>query len=274
MGNSPIAQYDDNPSVYYPEPPSPQQGGNPNKPARYAQPFLYVAIGLVLLVAVYLIFFNSSDTHEMEYHYPDGNCDYGENCLEHPADCPCAEGYICSPQNIKANTIGCVKAGFGQTGNGSIDGKYGNGICDPNENCWDCPKDCKCSADEYCSKEERACLKPECGNGICETYESPESCCLDCECLSPSLFCNETSKSCQSRSMSLSCERALELVRQYYESQGEVVNEANCMDVMDYGGELVQVVEVNVEGESVEGTIVYRQAGVRADESVFELPTF
>jgi len=41
----------------------------------------------------------------------------------------------------------------------------GNGICEVDENCFDCPKDCECVDGEYCSPEEKICVMPTCGDG-------------------------------------------------------------------------------------------------------------
>lgn len=44
--------------------------------------------------------------------------------------------------------------------------RCGDGVCDPGEECWRCPKDCRC----YC------------GDGVCTHGESCSSCSSDCDC--------------------------------------------------------------------------------------------
>ncbi len=56
----------------------------------------------------------------------------------------------------------------------------GDSICEANENCYDCPKDCKCVGEEYCSAEEKRCIKPSCGDGSCDSEECSSGCTADC----------------------------------------------------------------------------------------------
>ncbi len=56
----------------------------------------------------------------------------------------------------------------------------GNGICEVDENCFDCPKDCECVDDEYCSAEEKICVVSTCGDGRCRFGECSLGCTVDC----------------------------------------------------------------------------------------------
>lgn len=73
----------------------------------------------------------------------------------------------------------------------------GNNVCGDKENCWDCPKDCKCLEEEYCSIEDKKCTETVCGNGKCEPFENPYNCCLDCKCTIPAELCNIETKKCE-----------------------------------------------------------------------------
>lgn len=58
----------------------------------------------------------------------------------------------------------------------------GDGSCAPSgEDCFNCPKDCGCPADQWC--QQRQCLaKPEKDNGICEPLENCRNSPIDCPC--------------------------------------------------------------------------------------------
>jgi len=67
----------------------------------------------------------------------------------------------------------------------------GNSICRGDENCFDCPKDCKCEVEEYCSAKEKTCIKPTCGDGNCEKLENCSGCPVDCGTCPVVLFCGD-----------------------------------------------------------------------------------
>ena len=67
----------------------------------------------------------------------------------------------------------------------------GNNICEPKENCYDCPKDCKCGVGEYCSSKEKTCMKPTCGDGDCERLENCSDCPVDCGVCKITSFCGD-----------------------------------------------------------------------------------
>jgi len=100
----------------------------------------------------------------------------------------------------------------------------GNNICEIGENCYDCPADCKCNPGEYCSKEEKKCLKSICGDGICDPLEDWTTCCDDCGCVGEGEVCNKETHACEIP-MTLTDQRAEELARKYFEDKGmEVVS--------------------------------------------------
>ncbi|TNE46551.1 MAG: hypothetical protein EP343_23400 [Deltaproteobacteria bacterium] len=100
------------------------------------------------------------------------NCEFGENCVSCPKDCPCAPG-ICD-----VATATCKEK----------PNPCGNGTCEANEgeNCATCSNDCTCSATQVCDPASQACItKPNsCPNGTCDTAkgENCSTCVQDCPC--------------------------------------------------------------------------------------------
>jgi hypothetical protein len=82
--------------------------------------------------------------------YPDGVCNEGENCFNHPKDCKCLPGEYCSTEHKKCIEMVC-----------------GDGICAPYEFPETCCIDCPCpSEDMFCNEESKSC----------EYYKMPFSC--------------------------------------------------------------------------------------------------
>ena len=67
----------------------------------------------------------------------------------------------------------------------------GNSICRGDENCFYCPKDCKCEVEEYCSAKEKKCIKPTCGDRNCEKLENCSGCPVDCGTCPVVSFCGD-----------------------------------------------------------------------------------
>ena len=143
----------------------------------------------------------------------------------------------------------------------------GNGVCEAEENCYDCSEDCKCEEGKYCSAEKKECVEPDCGNGVCEIFESSENCCLDCECAIPGEICNEETKKCELQEMEISDERAKELAISYYENESLVVVSTEVIKTTVYDEKLIKQVRVQISGEQW-----FRYVGVTDDEEVMELP--
>jgi len=125
----------------------------------------------------------------------------------------------------------------------------GNGKCESGENCFDCPVDCKCKTNEYCSEQEKKCILPKCGNGICETFESNQNCCEDCKCQGELETCNKQKQKCEIPTISISNEKVKELATQYYKNKGK--NVKDMTEVFDevYQGKPTKTVGVTIEGE-------------------------
>ena len=141
----------------------------------------------------------------------------------------------------------------------------GNNICEQEENCYDCPKDCKCSESEYCPLTEKNCVKPICGDGTCEPYENPFNCCLDCTCILPEEICNEQTKKCEMEEIkiNLSDNEAIETVADYFDD----LNSTEVSGVDIYQGKPIKIVKVQIFGEEW-----YRFVGVTEDLEIIELP--
>ena len=123
----------------------------------------------------------------------------------------------------------------------------GNSICRGDENCFDCPKDCKCEVEEYCSAKEKTCIKPTCGDGNCEPYENSGNCCDDCPCISEGEVCNKDTHVCWFP-INLTDERAIELTRKYFEEKGD---EVLLIEIVYTGltdeGEVAKFIRVNLK---------------------------
>ena len=76
----------------------------------------------------------------------------------------------------------------------------GNGVCEVEENCFDCPKDCKCGEGKICSEEKKICVKIEekkkrYGNGVCDPGENCWDHPKDCIC-GEDEYCSKEEKKC------------------------------------------------------------------------------
>jgi hypothetical protein len=103
------------------------------------------------------------------------------------------------------------------SGNGP-NNTIGNGICDSGENCWDNKADCSCKEGEYCSFEDKICLKPVCGNGKSEYFETPDNCCIDAGCYDGEV-CNKELKMCEKKEFNLSEEETKQLITDHFQKQ-------------------------------------------------------
>jgi len=74
----------------------------------------------------------------------------------------------------------------------------GNKICEVSEDCNNCPSDCGCKPNEYCSSTG-ICRANVCGDGICSEQErQAATCCEDCGCPSDKV-CNKFTQQCQEK---------------------------------------------------------------------------
>lgn len=128
----------------------------------------------------------------------DGVCGSGETCSNCPSDCggcgggfyvctpnwTCTDWSTCSPEGKQMRTCtdlnrcGTIKNKPAEIQNCTyIEPTYcGDGICQANENCSDCPKDCG------------ACPPVVvCGNRICEVGENYTNCPADCPAPPPTI---------------------------------------------------------------------------------------
>ena len=125
----------------------------------------------------------------------------------------------------------------------------GDGICEADENCWDCPKDCSCGSDEYCSQETKTCESASCGNGECEPGESIANCCSDCGCGTEIEMCNEETQECYVPEANISDEFVREKVMNYYTSKGLNVTWINVTESTKIGDKSAKTALVNITGE-------------------------
>jgi hypothetical protein len=90
----------------------------------------------------------------------------------------------------------------------------GNGVCEIKEDCKNCPQDCVCKANEYCT--ETGICKPVsiCGDSICSPQEnSTQVCCEDCGCPFNEI-CNKYTHRCQLKS-TISSKTVEEIINNY-----------------------------------------------------------
>ncbi|MBN1502432.1 hypothetical protein JW930_02730 [Candidatus Woesearchaeota archaeon] len=146
-------------------------------------------------------------------------------------------------------------------------GGCGDNICNNGENCWDCPKDCKCGENTYCSATKKECINTVCGNNICEPYETPYACCLDCKCSIPAEICNQETQRCEKQKMNISDETALNLTKIYFENQEKKIKSMEILDVSTYNNILIKEIRVEIEGDDW-----FTYIGVTDDGRVIELP--
>ncbi len=193
-------------------------------------------------------------------------CESDENCSNCPQDCgPCSSTSVCGNSVCESdeNCSNCPQ----DCGPCSSTSVCGNSVCESDENCFDCLRDCGCEEGEYCSPEEKTCVKPTCGNGKCESYEDPYTCCLDCFCSIPGEICNEETKKCEKQEIAISDERAIELAVEYFETQGLEIKSTESLGVSSYDGKLIKKIKVQISGE-----VWFRYVGVTEDEEVIDLP--
>ena len=184
----------------------------------------------------------------------DGKCDKTENCANCVKDCICKADEECSKGICVEKETTPEKS------------KCGDGVCDASENCFDC-KDCRCERDERCSPAEKVCIKPVCGDGNCMSPEDPYTCCLDCFCVSPGEQCNTDTNKCELITLSLTEERARELIESHYESDGKTVISMNSRGPWKWDGVPILLFEVTLDSQSWSSKV-----GVYEDEKVEELP--
>ncbi len=186
----------------------------------------------------------------------DGECDESENCANCVKDCGCKSGYECSEEKK------CVKKEASEpTGHVCGDGK-----CDASENCFDC-KDCRCEKGMRCLPTEKVCFKPVCGDGKCMSPETPYTCCIDCFCVSSGEECNTDTKKCEPIKLSITEDRARELIESHYEFEGKTVVSMNVRGPWKWNDVPILLVEVTIEDQGWPSKV-----GVYEDEKVEELP--
>lgn len=142
----------------------------------------------------------------------------------------------------------------------------GNNVCDADEGCSSCFSDCKCVA-SYCSQKLDACVKPKCGNNQCEPLEDTENCCTDCGCNALDYVCNLQLNECEEGIYTLSEERAIQLMQEYFAGRGVEIINYSVIGVRVYNNEAVLLVGVQTDEPEPPLSIV-----VTNDERVIEVP--
>ncbi len=211
----------------------------------------------------------------------DGVCDPSENCQDCFKDCACGSGQYCSPA-LKACAQrpcgdGKCDSGIGEDCNTcpadckecKPTPKCADGVCDPSENCLDCPQDCKCAAGEYCSAEEKSCVKPVCGNQKCEIYENSDNCCIDCPCEISYTKCNQETRACENPSTVLGDEEIKKIVAEYYSNKSAQVEDITLKEVFVWDGKTGRKTEVKLAGQDELKFLLVTDA-----KEVIELPFF
>ena len=230
-----IGQYSDSPEeipISSPDAPIQVPSQEPAKDIKESKnitKYVYVVIGVVVLAIVYFVFFSGG---------------------QQEIDTTINTGLNNTGSNVKANSSS--EGNNPLLENNSFVELNGNGKCDPLENCFDNPGDCKCKSDEYCSGSKE-CIKPTCGNKICEAdgMESPENCCTDCTCVVAGQICNNVTKACETAAMNLTKEQALDAIKSYFSSQNQEIdlNLTEARDISTYNDTMVWRVKVRLIGE-------------------------
>lgn len=122
----------------------------------------------------------------------------------------------------------------------------GNSICDANESCWNCGLDCGCNSKEFCSIQEKTCVKTVCGNNVCEPFESSD-CCIDCKCLTAGEVCNQESKKCEIQKFNVSDEHAKNIAENYLNVQNKTATDSQNLGYGTYYGELIKIVKIETD---------------------------
>jgi len=254
---------------------------------------LYVVMGVVLLVLVMSALFILSSPPEKDEICGNSICESMETCKTCVKDCSCKISQICEKGKCIEKAAQKEVCGNGVCETGESESsccedclcmsedvscnhethkceskiKYGDGICDVSENCWDHPKDCKCDDGEFCSIDEKVCVKPVCGNSKCEQYENQQNCCNDCKCILPGEYCNEVSNKCEIKSMELSDEDAVKYANDYFEDKGMYAENIEVTGISGYNDEPVKMVKVQVS----EGYVLY--VGVTESGEIIDMQT-
>ncbi|MCK5698813.1 MAG: hypothetical protein KAH93_03125 [Candidatus Aenigmarchaeota archaeon] len=145
----------------------------------------------------------------------------------------------------------------------------GDGECEATENCYDCPKDCRCSGGEYCSGTEKMCVASECGNGVCESFENSDTCCEDCLCNQDLEFCNKDTHKCELPDTGMTDETLKLLIKQYFNSEGKSVDKVENIREDVYEGQVVKSLEVTLAGEDKVHLVF-----VNPDGKVIDVPVY
>ena len=197
----------------------------------------------------------------------DGKCDkdLGEDCNSCPSDC----GTCPAVSTTTTSALTTTSASTTTTSREEPMDVCGDGICGQTENCWDCPQDCKCAVGEYCSSEEKKCLKPVCGNQKCEIFENSANCCIDCPCEISYTKCNNETKACETPSMAIGDEEIKKIVSDYYGKKSMQTETITPKDVYVWGGKVGRKTEVKLAGDSSLKYVLVTDA-----KEVIELPFF
>ena len=127
----------------------------------------------------------------------------------------------------------------------------GDNICSANESCWNCGLDCSCNSNEFCSNQEKKCVKTVCGNNVCEPFESSDNCCTDCKCLAAGEVCNSESKKCELQKFNVSDEQAKSIAENYIDTQNQTTTNSQNLGYGTYYGELIKIVMIETN-DSIE----------------------
>jgi len=243
-----VNQYTDYP-VDNPNEPISEPTAEKPKESKNISKYIYVAIGVLALVIIGLVILSTSKSLEIDDTVNDNS------------------GGSDNP-DVSGDTNKTSAVGKNETSNPAADISK-NGICDPQENCFDNPEVCKCKADEYCS-DKKECLKPECGDLFCEIGggESEATCCIDCKCTIPGQMCNSETKACEEAKMNLTSERAIEIIKSYFSAQGVELNLTESLGVFEYNQTMVLRIKVQRADEPYS-----RQYAVNENEDVIDLHT-
>jgi hypothetical protein len=173
---------------------SSQTESNSEGESKNVTKIIYAAIGLVVIVIIFFLFF-SGNGHKAA---KDSSGDLESNSNENGLAGNTAENNVSS----KTET---------------------DSACNSPKNCFDNPGVCKCNPDEYCSDEIKQCKVAVCGNGKCEPNEYVDTCCEDCGCVDNSCqVCNSSAHSCDAAQSKVSDEPAIDAVESYLEGKGLV----------------------------------------------------